>query len=312
MMPRTLAGVLGVLLLAQPVGAAIQSVSRETGKKYFWSNRCVSLDLFIGDPPSFATSNSIVLAATKAATAWNPEQSGCGDIILRVSSNPGGGYIVDFDRRNTVQFRKDYWGRNHPDPQYRVAHDPSAFALTTVTTINESGEIVDTDVEINAVKFKWDDLVTNSRPGEIVADLQNTLTHEFGHVIGLDHNCNDAGMSLVDVSGARAPSCSGAVPASIRDATMYPRVDRSDILRRDLGADDLAGLCAIYPRTQIADRTSDINANGNRVCNGYVPGPPDGEGGCAMSHPTHKSPLFGFGLLAGLFAARCVCTRRRR
>jgi hypothetical protein len=294
------------ILSAQPAVAAIQTASRKTGRPNFWPYRCVTLNVFVSDPPAFLTPGLVIDAVTKAASVWNPEKSGCGDMILKVSSNIGQGGPIANDHRNTVQFMKD-WGQD-PDPDYQVNHVPEAFALTTVTTLEATGEIIDTDVEINAVNFKWDDLVLNSRPGEIAADLQNTLTHEFGHVLGLDHNCDDSGQGLVDTTGVPAPRCSAA-PAAIREATMWPRVDRSDVLRRDLAADDLAGLCAIYPRNMMADLTSDVGPNGNRTCNGFIPGSPD-SGGCTVSNASHNTAPCWLWIIGGLFAARHL--RRRR
>jgi len=308
MKPFSSAMVVAMVMAAQPAIAAVRSTSPETGKKYFWPNRCVILDVFVSDPPPFLTSDSVINASTKAASAWNPEKTGCGDIILKVSSNIGSGFPFGADRKNTVQFYKEFWGRRNPDPRLVVSHPPDAFALTTVSTLTATGEIIDTDVEINAVNFKWDDLVTNSRPGERVADLQNTLTHEFGHVLGLDHNCND-GTNYVDTTGARAPNCASA-SESIREATMYPRVDRSDVLRRDLASDDITGLCAAYPRNLVPDQTSDIDANGNRSCNGSRPIESD-SGGCSVSRASDAAAPSWLVLVGAVFAFARRLRRRR-
>ena len=53
-------------------------------------------------------------------------------------------------------------------------------------------------------------------------DLQNTLTHESGHFIGLAHS---------------------PVPGATMNATTQP----GETLKRSLAPDDAAGVCAIYP-----------------------------------------------------------------
>jgi MYXO-CTERM domain-containing protein len=63
---------------------------------------------------------------------------------------------------------------------------------------------------------------TYGETGCAYVDLQNTITHEVGHVIGLAHS---------PVAGATM------------SATTAPR----EITKRDLAADDVAAVCAVYP-----------------------------------------------------------------
>src|SRR5204862_6586571 len=102
----------------------------------------------------------------------------------------------------------------------------------------------------NAVDFVWGDLVAGIGASGNVQDLQNTLTHEFGHLLGLDHNCyGSADRSRgIDQNGHAVPDCNRAPPA-VQEATMYASVMRGDVARRDLSADDIDGVCAIYPAT---------------------------------------------------------------
>jgi hypothetical protein len=75
-------------------------------------------------------------------------------------------------------------------------------------------------------------------------DLQNTVTHEVGHFVGLAHPCTTTGGS------AGVPSCSatpppGEIAYALR--TMAPTTTPGDVLKRDLSSDDVAGVCDIYP-----------------------------------------------------------------
>ena len=69
--------------------------------------------------------------------------------------------------------------------------------MTTVSFLNKptepdlDGQIVDTDIDLNAVGYRFVDgskpLSTGDRRSPV--DLWNVLTHELGHVMGLDHTC---------------------------------------------------------------------------------------------------------------------------
>ena len=122
------------------------------------------------------------------------------------------------------------------------------LALTTTTYNQNTGEILDADTELNG----WDGVgggTSSSGPlhgwyftctapttticgtygqdGCAYVDVQNTVTHEAGHFIGLAH----------------APRiASQPVP------TMYAYSAPGDFDLRSLEQDDINGLCAIYPK----------------------------------------------------------------
>jgi hypothetical protein len=66
----------------------------------------------------------------------------------------------------------------------------------------------------------------------VYQDLQNTLTHEAGHLVGLAHPCGDAGEMACAANDPR---------------TMAPTTFVGETQKRTLSADDIAGVCAIYP-----------------------------------------------------------------
>ena len=65
-----------------------------------------------------------------------------------------------------------------------------------------------------------------------VEDIQNTVTHELGHVAGFDHNPGDP------------------------ESTMFPGVAMGGTKKRDLTADDAQGLCDVYPVGQEPEDSS--------------------------------------------------------
>jgi hypothetical protein len=121
--------------------------------------------------------------------------------------------------------------------------DWGIVALTSVLYEPDTGRIIDADIEVNG----WDGVdsgsVFGSPPrhgwyftcgedtklcasyGEAACrsiDLQNTVTHEAGHFIGLAHAPDSA-------------------------ATMFAKTSAGEIEKRSLSPDDVAGVCAIYP-----------------------------------------------------------------
>jgi hypothetical protein len=105
------------------------------------------------------------------------------------------------------------------------AYDKAIIALTT-TTFDDRGQIKDADIELNDQHFEFfvDGKVCAPAVGRM--DLRNTLTHEVGHVLGLDHP---------------------PIGPAYEDATMYASAPPCETIKRSLADDDMAGLCAIYP-----------------------------------------------------------------
>ncbi len=133
--------------------------------------------------------------------------------------------------------------------------DRSIVALTSVLYDPETGRIVDADIEVNGWDGQgtgtslsgpsgpphgwyftcdkqggWPQCTTYGQAGCYYLDLQNTLTHEVGHFIGLAHPCE-------------GKSCTQA----LEPVTMFPLTAPGDLEKRTLHEDDIAGLCTIYP-----------------------------------------------------------------
>ncbi|MFT7624557.1 MAG: MYXO-CTERM domain-containing protein [Myxococcota bacterium] len=96
------------------------------------------------------------------------------------------------------------------------SHGKEVLALTSLTFDTVTGEIVDADLELNDANFQF-----ALNPESDQADLRNTVTHEAGHFMGLDHSLN-------------------------HEATMYAKAPLGETAKRDLEADDVAGFCALY------------------------------------------------------------------
>lgn len=93
------------------------------------------------------------------------------------------------------------------------------------------GETAEADIEINGVDFHWDE-----------EKLVTVLSHELGHVLGLDHSC---GIVPNSNSGTAPVACT---PPVARGSIMYPdplEPGRGPVLFPS--ADDLAPLKTLYP-----------------------------------------------------------------
>jgi MYXO-CTERM domain-containing protein len=118
-----------------------------------------------------------------------------------------------------------------------------------VSASTATGVIRDADIEINAFHFSWADLVAHPDlrgNGQPFHDLQNALTHEMGHLIGLDHTCYVQGPPPLDNTGAPITDCASA-SAAVVATTMFPSANPGDVEKRTLEPDDRAGVCGIYP-----------------------------------------------------------------
>jgi len=201
-----------------------------------WPSGCVTLVAHVQQPPPDLTPSIAAGAMRAAAAAWSRPQLSCTGFELRIEERESPPAAAANDGTNQIFFRPLVW-----------AYEPSAVAITTVFARQDTGLILDADIEVNATRFRWGDLVAGAAAPDV--DLQNTLTHEFGHLLGLDHNCllaGSFGRPRVDDKGAPVPECQNAPPA-VREATLFPAIVPDDVARRTLSDDDIAAVCSIYP-----------------------------------------------------------------
>ena len=246
--------VLVVLLAARPAAAYVRYVS-DGGTPYKWPQSCVPMTVYPNDLVGMMTLDEIVNAVSASAATWSKSSDPCTYLDLTVVSSSGPTPRATNDSRNNVIFRTTSWCKltNKGECDPRIPYDPAALALTTIFAGMESGIIRDTDLEVNvAGGYRWADLVIHPEllgAGQSYYDLQNAVTHEMGHVIGLDHTCYLNPPPLIDNNGQPTPDCAGALPdvlATTMRSTTKPGV--TDM--RDLAPDDQLGVCEIYPASQ--------------------------------------------------------------
>jgi hypothetical protein len=286
------AAALVTLSLAGSAHAYVRARSADGLYEVIWPNPQVTMTVRLGGTQVLPMDEFIAAAMSSAAT-WSDPGLGS-SVVLTIATSSDASADPAFDHENTVSFRTSDW--NQPN------HQPGQLAVTTVWT--QGGRIVDTDVEINAAEadIMWATLPDDPAMAATFTsnvDLQNALTHEFGHVIGLDHPCylgTHAPEGEVDNMGQPVPSCADAtLPQSVRDATMFPSATRGAIGERTLSPDEVLALHDLYPAGQAP----------------MVQGPAasSGGGGCAVAG-ARTAP--GAAAVPVLAAAALLLARRRR
>lgn len=188
---------------------------------------------------------------------------------LRVGAGADSGNVVVFRRgwcsQNLAARADPCWTSPGGDCSgtYDCFHDsgPGDWAIVALTSVlydPSTGRILSADMELNG----WDGVTgpidrtspshgwyftcwpgaqpattcaTYGQGGCTYIDLQNTVTHEAGHFLGLAHPCTTTGAPGL-------PACPTNDPR-----TMAPTTSPGDVGKRDLSPDDVAGVCAIYP-----------------------------------------------------------------
>jgi MYXO-CTERM domain-containing protein len=247
------AAVIGALVAfaAAPAQAYVRYLT-DTGQPFHWAQTCVPLVGFPNDLPEM-TPDQINTAATAAAAVWSADGLPCTYMRINVEMSSRPTVRAKFDSANYLIFRSDSWCRQGDKAGTCTNYDPSALAITSVFVNTKDGRIRDGDIEVNAKYFVWANLDASNVPGDPrdLQDLQNALTHEMGHLIGLDHTCFGGGdrPRPNDNTGQPAPDCDKASPA-IRETTMFASADKGDISKRTLATDDQLAVCEIYPVAQ--------------------------------------------------------------
>ncbi|MBX3271275.1 MAG: matrixin family metalloprotease [Sandaracinaceae bacterium] len=183
-----------------------------------WRRPCNSVGLSVAAPSRDLSELEVAGVLSRSAATWNAVS--CDGVPvsyeLRVlgerTTCTGPHYRDDGGNVNSVQFVLDWAER---------MYDANAFAVTTVWHRRSTGEIVDADLDLNERRGPFGicpDVGCDTR----TVDLENVITHELGHMLGLAHS--------TDV-----------------DATMFVSAVAGETHKRDLHADDVAGICAVYP-----------------------------------------------------------------
>lgn len=163
-------------------------------------------------------------AVTSCNTLWDVAEA------AQFSSPTGTQAVNGGDGQNRVIWIAGNW-----------RYGSSTLGLTTTSFFPQSGQMTDSDMELNNANVSW--FSGTAVSGRF--DIRSVVTHEAGHFLGLDHT-----------------------PFNSGDAVMNPSVTPG-ATKRTLRAIDEADVCNVYPGGaggQGTACTTDANCTGGRVC----------------------------------------------
>jgi hypothetical protein len=241
----------GVKVLAMPPGYVRTGVT-DAGNYLYWVSGCVFITM--DDAGTNDVAGDIEFAIIDSAIQqWNTNTASCSYMELL---NEGRRALeVGRDNVNLIKFRDQSWCRPATKDDPARCHPESAAGITTATYVDDpgssrDGEIVDADVELNGVNFSISVNGQTLGTQSCLSDLQNTLTHELGHLLGLEHTCLAPGdPERVDDRGNPVPSCSAASSA-IQETTMFNYQMCGEVKKITIEADEVAAVCGIYPKAK--------------------------------------------------------------
>lgn len=270
------------------------------GKSLYWKSGCVQVTVdSAGTAALTGTTEATVVSGVIAH--WNNSVASCS--YMNLVEQPTREVEVGRDFENVIKFRDTSWCRPAIADDPMRCYSTSAAGLTTVVYVDDAsndrdGEIVDADVELNGVNFAISNNGASNTTGGCQSDLANTLTHELGHLLGLEHTCLAAGdPQRVDEQGRSVPSCSSPLlRPDITDATMFNFQDCGETKKATLSMDEVNSMCAIYP---IADDPGTCGSAGST------------SDGCCSATPNVPGTLALLLTTFGLLWSRRRAPRRR-
>ncbi len=188
-----------VALALVPSGHAYTYMENSQGYALGWSKTPIQFFVNPANPYGL-TDDEVEDAALDAAESWEAVGAAIQFEYLGFTDKAEKG----FDGENVVYFDETW-------------EEGEGKAAMTYNWSTDTGDIVAFDIGINAIDLDWS--VDEAVPS---MDLQNTLAHELGHVLGLGHS---------DIDDL---------------ATMHELTESGELIKRTLRPDDENGLLSIY------------------------------------------------------------------
>ena len=270
----------------------------------FWTESVIHWQLSsVGNPlSSDAQKQNEFAAIRKAVQSWEAVFDSCGNLSFSegpLADDRKVGYVQGGDNRNLFLFRGQRCSDVVPSTDACWAADTcgndhdcwdgdgSTIALTLTTYDQKSGIIYDSDIQLNASGFVFTtaDKPTCTQPVTaptntcVSTDVQNTMTHELGHLVGLDHT-------------------------QLSTSVMYPRAPPGETSKRTIDDGSRNFVCLTYPKGQPSQSCitpTVASGSGDAVLGQHV-------SGCSSAGPGEWLPALAAGVLLAWRRRRGVVT----
>lgn len=241
------------------------SISAKTERQLYWRSSCIFVTYDSTGTPDLAGNTEFDIL-DQVFDNWEKSTEQCS--YLRFVHQEKRVAAVDrADRVNVVKFQTKQWciPAASDAPAVCNVNQP---ALTHVSYIlppsSREGEIVDVDIEINAVNYAISAHGESLGTQGCASDLANVMAHEVGHMIGLSHGClmPEDNVANRDGNGEPLLSCfDPALPSAIRSSTMYGTTTCGETQKAKLSDDDIAGVCALMPLAHAPAECSPVSGS---------------------------------------------------
>ena len=272
---RTHVVVEDVKVMAYPPGY-VRTGPTKANHYLYWESGCVFITL--DEAGAMQVPGDLEFQAIdRSIAAWNNGSASCS--YMQLMSDGRKPVEVGRDNVNVIKFREVSWCRPATKDDPARCHPESAAGITVATYVDDAsssrdGAIVDADIELNGVNFTIAVDGQTTGTASCVAELQNTLTHELGHLLGLEHTCLAPGDDpRIDHEGRPVPQCSQASNEQ-QEATMFNFQECGETKKETLTPDDIAGVCGIYPLAMSPNTCERVGENGGCCQSGGGPSGP--------------------------------------
>ena len=225
----------------------------------YWESGCIFVTPDSAGTTAIANDDEFPVI-TASIDTWNTDVDTSTCSYMKMVEQPAKAMEVGRDEVNVIKFRDTpcadcggNWCRPAIGDDPEQCYSSAAAGITTVAYISDKsssryGALVDADVEINGVNFAIAINGVTQSTATCIAELQNTMTHELGHVHGLEHTCRaPADPVRYDDNGSAVPFCTDTTDPEILNATMYNYQDCGETKKETLEDDDINAMCTVYP-----------------------------------------------------------------
>lgn len=246
---RTHIAVDRVRVLAFPPGY-VRTGPTMAGNFLYWESGCILITADADGTKQLPGDTELGVIEQSIAT-WNAATSACS--YMNIVYQGVEAREVGRDRVNLIKFRDTSWCRPAVDDDMARCYADSAAGITTAVYVDDpesdrDGAIVDADIEINGKFFAIAHNGVTLGTASCTSELANTLTHELGHLQGIEHPClADGDPQRTDHLGGAVPACRNVADPKIIEATMFNFQDCAETKKASLEPEDIAAVCGIYP-----------------------------------------------------------------